>query len=211
MPLYGSEDAIKGLVRADPTTVLDSDETARITALRALVSRYIEDATGATFGESGPPPATRELWGQGDAALELTVGLRSVSEIRENPTTWDGTAWSGGQVLAVTAYRLRDRFDQHPSAAVEQPVYREVRRVAGVWFGLYVITGVWEDRYPSVPDDLTYAANRMAAELYRAEKASPHGTLGIDGAQVAIRNALKIPELAAVIESYRVGRVRVTA
>lgn len=202
MPLYGTLDGIKQLVRSAPAMAFSVDEEARLTSLQKVASLYIENTTAAVFTVT-PAAEQREIYGQGDSLLRLCAGIRSITGVLESPDTYDGTVWSGGTAISAAAYRLQGRVDQRFTGSTQDYLYYDLRRVAGQWLGRYAITGVWQDQYPAVPDDITYWAQRLASELYKQEKASPHGTLGTgDGTQIAIRNALKIPELLAIQEKY---------
>lgn len=203
MPLYGTDAAIKELLRPTTGTAFSADESARLVNLRKWVSLAIEDRTASIFGDSTTEIV--EIDGDGDSVLFLPKGLRSVTSIQENPTTWSGSAWSGGTTLATTDYRLSGRVEPRTADAASAAFYRKLLRVNGSWSGLYVVTGVWQDRYPTVPDDITYVANRVAAEVYKGENASPHGLVGPDLAMVPIRKAMEIDEIKRTLDKYTVG------
>lgn len=196
MPAYGSAASVQEILRTNDIATFSDDETARIAALLPVVSLAIEQITGATFNAAAVPATARDQEGDGLPRLYLDMGLRSVTTVMENPT-WGAGAWSGGTALTSSQYRLTG---QRANGA-----YRILERMDGVWSGPVVITGVWEDTYPTVPDDITYIANFVAAELFKAQQASPHGLMGPEGSAVPIRNALAIPEVKRTLDFYRVG------
>lgn len=196
MPAYGSAASVQEILRTNDIATFSDDEMARIAALLPVVSLAIEQITGATFNAAAVPATARDQEGDGLPRLYLDMGLRSVTTVTENPT-WGAGAWSGGTALTSSQYRLTG---QRANGA-----YRILERMDGVWSGPVVITGVWEDTYPTVPDDITYIANFVAAELFKAQQASPHGLMGPEGSAVPIRNALAIPEVKRTLDFYRVG------
>jgi hypothetical protein len=56
-----------------------------------------------------------------------------------------------------------------------------------------------------VPDDITYLANFLAAEIFKKQPMSPAGAVGPDGAVVPLRNAFMEPEVKKIINKWRVG------
>lgn len=203
MANYGSAASVKELLGPDGGT-WTAEQNNRITALLSLVSREIEHDTGAVFGSSASE--TREVRGQGDETLFLDKGIRSVTSIVENPTTWTGSAWTGGTTLAATAWRFGPRSVRNlDSAGTQATCYRSLLRVDGSWGGLYVVTGVWEDRVSAVPDEITSIANHVTALLFKTQIASPSASIGPDGSVVPIRNAFREPEVRRALDTWRVG------
>lgn len=196
MPAYGSSEAVLEILRTNDAAEFSSDETARIGDLLLVVSLTIEQITGATFSADAITPTTRDQEGDGLPRLYLDMGLRSVTTIKEG-VTWSAGQWGGGTTLTTSQYRLTG---QRANGA-----YRVLERMDGIWYGPVVITGTWEDTYPTVPDDITYVANFVTAELFKAQQASPHGLMGPEGSAVPIRNALAIPEVKRTLDHYRVG------
>lgn len=201
MALYGSPEGIKALLRTNDSAEFSDDEESRIADLQPVVSLAIEQYTGAVFYpvvDAAPtaPVATRDQEGDGGARLYLDMGLRSVTSIVERPS-WGAGAWTGGTPVTSSQFRL--------TRQVANGAYRVIERMDGVWSGTVLVTGVWEDAYTAVPDDIHYIANFVAAELYKAQQASPHGLLGPEGAMVPIRNALAAPEVRMKLDFYRVG------
>lgn len=203
---YGSIPAVQDLLSSDGTTEAWSEsQQSRMLALLETIGGLIEEATGCRFGSE--TPETIEVNGQGDDTLFLDKGIRSVSSIVENPTTWTGSAWTGGTAFATTDYRLSGKEVQRIDGDTDSTVYHKLLRVDGVWSGLYVITGVWEDRVANVPDDIHYLANYVAAEVFKVQKASPAGFVGPDGAVVPVRDVFRSSEFRRIIDRWAVGRV----
>jgi len=196
MPAYGTAEAVKQLLRTNDAAEFSADEEARITALLPVVSLAIEQITGATFHATAPAATARDQEGDGTSRLYLDMGLRSVTTIKED-VTWSAGTWFGGTTLTTSQYRL--------SGLRSTGGYRILDRMDGAWSGPVVITGVWEDTYVSVPDDITYIANFVAAEIFKGQQASPHGLMGPEGSMVPIRNALAAPEVRLKLDHYRVG------
>ena len=196
MPTYGSAADVKELLRTNTGATFSADEAARIDDLLPVVSLAIEQITGATFNSGAVTATARDQEGDGTSRLYLDMGLRSGTTITED-VTWDAGAWTNGTALTSSQYRLTG---QRANGA-----YRILERMDGSWNGPIVITGVWEDTYTSVPADITYIANFVTAELFKAQQASPHGLLGPEGAMVPIRNALAAPEVKLKLDYYRVG------
>lgn len=198
MTVYATDAGVKQLLRTSDDQTFGTDETARITALLPVASLAIDHATGATFASSSPSATARDVEGEGGRLLFLPTGVRTVSSVVEAPA-WDGSAWTGGVTLTASQYRL--------TSQVANGAYRTLTRTDGGWScGLrYVVTAVWEDTYDTIPADITYIANFVAAEIFKAQQASPSGLLGPEGALVPIRKALEIDEVKKVIAFYRVG------
>lgn len=197
MPLYGSDDAIKGLLRPEDAGAFSADESTRIANLRKLASALIEYETGASFGESTAETLVVDAgeYGQG-ARLYLPKGIRSVASVTEN-AAWVGGAWSGGTALTTSDWRL--------TSLTLGGAYRTLTHMTGAWAGRYLIAGVWEDKYPTVPDDITYVANFIAAESFKDENTSPAGFVGPPEALVPVREALQHPKVRTIFDKYRVG------
>ena len=206
MPDYGSAAAVKQMLGPD-AAAYSADDEARIANLLKLASRVVEQATGTVFGDA--TAAVREVWGEGDATLELPVGIRTVTSLVEGPTTWDGSAWSGGTALATTGWRLGRGVVRQITGTTSTTAYRTLLRVDGVWAGLYVVTGVWEDRVATVPDAVTYAVNVMAKEQFKREMASPAGQIGPDGSVLPLRDWLREPAVREAVAAWRVGPLAV--
>lgn len=196
MPEYGSDEAIQQLLRSADDATFSEDEQARITALRTTVSLAVEHDTGATFLGSAPSATVREQEGDGTRRLYLDLGAREVSAITETPDWIDGV-WSGGTALTTDSYRL--------TARVANGAYRVIERMDAVWSGVVLVSGVWEDTYTAVPADIDYAVNFVAAEVFKAQQATPHGLMGTEGALVPIRKALQVDEIKRILTFYRVG------
>ena len=202
MPDYGSATAVKQMLGPD-ATVYSADDDARIAALLKMASRTVEQETGAVFGDGAT--AVREVWGEGGETLALPVGIRSVTSIVEGPTTWTGSAWTGGSALATADWRFGRGVVRQVSGSASTTAYRTLLRVGGAWSGLYVVTGLWGDRLATVPDAITYAVNVMAKEQFKREMASPAGEIGPDGSVLPLRDWLREPAVRSAVAAWRVG------
>jgi hypothetical protein len=196
MPTYGSANAVKAVLRADVTSTFNADQDTRITALLALASNYIESQTGAQFGVSASETIVIDTDWENGETLFLPKGIRSVTSITENPS-WAGS-WTGGTAVTSATYRLTGK-------ASGQSFYRTITRTDGSWAGNYVIIGVWEDQYPTVPDDVTWAVNTVVVELFKKQQASPAGQIGPDGSIIPLRDVFQQTEIRTVVDRYRVG------
>lgn len=196
MPDYGSVADVKELLSATDSTTFGTAETARITDLLPVVSRLIEDDTGAVFGVSTTETIVVEPDVENGPVLFLPKPIRSVTSITEHPD-WVSGAWTGGTVLTTNDYRL--------AGPRGSGAYGQIVHMTGAWAGTYVITGVWEDKVAAVPAEITYAANFIAAEIYKAQSASPHGLLGPELAMVPIRKAFQVDEIRRILDKHRVG------
>lgn len=199
MPTYGSANAVKAVLRADTSSTFNADQETRITALLSLASAYIENATGCQFGVSTPETIVIETGLDDGVTLWLPKGIRTLTSITEEPT-WNGTTFTGGTAIGTSSYRLSDK-------ASGQAFYRTITRTDGIWSGLYVIVGVWEDQYPTVPDDITWVVNNIVIELFKKQQASPAGNVGPDGSVIPLRDVTKQTEVQSVVHKYLVQRV----
>lgn len=194
MALYGSTAGVKDLLNSSGTDDFPEAQEARIQTLLTTVSAIIESKTSAVFGDNTAEAVAVEA--DGGSRLYLPKGVRSVTSIVESPD-WVSGAWSGGVALTTSAYRLDSR--------VANGAYRTIARMDGGWHGTYIITGVWEDRVATVPDDIHYLANYLTSEIFKKQTASPAGFVGPDNAVVPVRNTFNEPEVKAIIDRHRVG------
>lgn len=200
MPLYGSVDGAKALLRSTTTAQFNADHDARLAALRPAVSAWIEEQTGRTFG-SGPVSTTQIATGTGRDLLLLADGVKSVTSVVAGPE-WTGSAWSGGEIVPSDQYR--------PVLKNRQNLYAALLAVdGGVWHGEFAVTGVYAGSPDAagVPDDITYIANYLIAERFKIEQASANGAIGPDGTVVPIRNVLADPLVKDTIAKYAVRQV----
>ena len=197
MPLYGSVDAIKAMLRADVGSTFNADQEARIAALRKWASFHIEQETGRTFGVAATSQ-TVAVDAPGDShLLLLPKAVRTVSAVLLAPE-WTGSGWTSGTPLTADDWRFA--MVQRTGEALA------LRRVdAWYWPVLVVVTGTWEDADAdaTVPDEITYVANYLAAERFKVEQASPAGQIGPDGSVLPIRNALSDPLVKSTLEAWR--------
>lgn len=206
MALYGSVEAAKVLLRSTPSTVFSADVDARLTALQAVVSSYIEYETGREFGGG---PATDSsvvvdapvsyLYGQpvqASTRLFLPKAIRTIASVTFAPE-WNGTAWTGGTLVPATEYV--------PALGADGE-YLALESVSGdAWAGRYLVVGTWEDTDADddVPADITYIANFLIAEAYKGEQTSAAAMAGPDGATVPLKNPYKNPLVVATLEKYK--------
>jgi hypothetical protein len=195
MATYGSAAAVERLLESSDDDTLTVDELARVNELLPVVSAIIETETGAMFGSN--TPETVLVSAEAGNVLFLPKGIRTVTSIAEGPT-WSGTAWTGGTQLPTTSYYVR--------ALATSGAYRQIVRTDGGWFGDYAITGLWEDKVVTVPDDITYAANYAAAEIYKKQKAAPGRFASAGGETVLFRQfPFKDDEIKRILDRWRVG------
>jgi hypothetical protein len=201
MTLYGDVDQVKKMLRPTEASSFGADADARLTELRKVVSLALEEKTGRVFGGSavatartvdGPPAAPSDV-------LLLPAPVRSVASV-----AFVGDA---PQTLPSTDYVLWNvgrTGDAHALLRIANgwwPARDGVNRI--------VVTGVWSDEAPggAVPDDVTYVANYLIAELFKAEQASPAGFTGPDGATVPIRDPWKNELVKTVVGKYGARRI----
>lgn len=207
MTLYGSADQVKKMLRPVETSTFGADADSRLTELQEVVSLLIEEKTGRVFG--GTATATARTI-DGPAAgrgviLSLPCPVRSVTSVEivgaiSDSLTEYNTSTGAGEYVLWNPGRQGD--------------YHALRRVnGGQWparDGLtrITITAVWSDTASggSVPDDITYMANYVIAELFKAEQASTAGFTGPDGSTVPVRDPWKHPVVVATIKKYASAR-----
>ena len=199
MATYGSQAAVLALLKGASTVTLPAEAGDRIDALLAVASALVEARTGRTFGTGTtaetvvvPAPGVTDV-------LVLPKGVRTVTSVTVG-ASWDGAGWVGGITLP---------------AALWVPVWRQstgewlaLARADGAhWAGPVVIAGTWEDTDAdaTVPDEITYVVNYLAAEGYKREQASANGVIGPDGAAVPIRDAWKDPWVKGVLDTWTVS------
>jgi hypothetical protein len=200
MAIYGDLEQVKAMLRPTDTAAFSSDALARLSLLQSAVSSQIEDRTGCVFGGTSAP-ITRTIDGASadwTDVLLLPTPIRSVS----------GIAIVGDAPEAVSAadYVLWNVDRQGNAHAIRRiqngawPLANGVDRIE--------VTGVWSNTEVGgdVPDDVTYVANYLIAEIFKSEQASPAGFTGPDGATVPIRNPWKTELVAGVIRKYGVAR-----
>lgn len=199
MPLYGSVQAARELLRALPGSSFNADQEARLVALRAAVSAWIEHETGRAFGDAAAAQTVAVSAPGVSDVLVLPKAVRTVDSVLVG-ATWNGSAWTGGAVLTADRYRpvFRTKTGEALGLAMAS---------GAAWFGTVVVTGTWEDgdADASVPDDITYLANRLVAEFFKAEQASASGTIGENGNVIPLKNATKDPLVAGILARWRVA------
>lgn len=203
MALYGDTAQVKKMLRPVETAAFGADADARLTELQKVVSLLIEEKTGRIFGGAAVAVA-RTVDGpvaESDDVLLLPSPVRSVSAV----------AITGNSPATLTAYdpatKLGDYLLWMPG---RQGDYHALRRVQNGWWparnGIdrVNVTAVWSDTESggAVPADVTYVANYLIAELFKAEQASPAGFTGPDGATVPIRNPWTQETVKTVLRKY---------
>lgn len=201
MSVYGDDDIIiQMLGPAEPSDGLSADLEDRVSAMNAVVSGLIDEATGREWIVGAPAPATRTIYPHGGSSsvLVLPVPAVSISAITVGQQDWAGVL-SGGVALDTTYWSvaLRNRAGEITA----------LRSNAGAdWLGYRVvtITGVWADQIQSVPDDIIWVANFVTAERIKQEQASPAGFVGPDGTVAPIRDPWADPQVKAILRRHRV-------
>jgi len=197
MAVYGSVEGVLQILASGEDDTFAENDQARIGALLRVVSLIIEEKTGVVFSDSPDaatmvvpvPWPTPVLW-----LPQPAVSITSVTADQD----WTGTAWSGGTLVAPMSYRL--------AGPTSLGTFRTLLRQDGVaWYGTYQIIGVWGATVDGVPPQIDAIANKITADLFRKDNASPAGFTGPDGATVPIRNAFKEPEVVAVLEHFNVN------
>jgi hypothetical protein len=199
MALYGDIDHVKRLLAASGATY-DADHDDRLTAIQAAVSAAIEDDTGRSFGAVAADE-TVLMWGADSDVLILPRPLRTITTLTVGGTVEGGTM-TGGTVYGDDLY-IHEIVDRNG-------LIYALRLTSGWTWGEgtpITITGDFAgtDDDADVPDDLTYAANRLIAETFKAENL-PIVTL--DGEIVPRRNPWTDPIIKAVLTRYRINPAR---
>lgn len=194
---YGDAAKIKKLIGPKDDTPFAAGDSERIEDLRKTVSLEVEHLTGAVFNEPNTSK-TKTVRGDGTANLWLPSGTRSVTSITENPT-WDGTSWTGGQAIAASKYLLEGLRDSG--------AYGRLERYDGIWLNRvrYVIVGTWEESWPTIPDDIHYVVNYVAAFVWMKQRSGLTGQIGPDGAVLSIRDTLRETEIATILRFYQLN------
>jgi hypothetical protein len=196
MALYGDLDHVKKLLAASGTSY-DASHDARLTAIQAAVSAAIEEDLGRTFG-AAVTDTTLLFWGGDSDVLLLPTPARAITTV-----TVGGTV-AGGVMTGGTEY-TDDLWSHH--IVDEDGLIYAIRLLSGGWWGAYepvTITGDFADTDDDaeVPDDLTYAANRLIAETFKSENL-PIVTL--DGEIVPRRDPWSDPIIKGILARYRVS------
>jgi hypothetical protein len=193
--LYGDIEAVKAMLRPTGSASFNDDADVRLNAIRAFVSQQLEYKTGRIFGGTATP-TTRTIQGGlrcADDVLDLSTPVRSVTSVAvvgtspETVADTDYTLWYGD--------RRGDYYGIRRTYGARWPMRDGINAVD--------VTAVWSDEANGgeVPADITYAANYLIAELFKAEQASPAGFTGPDGATVPIRDPWKSSIVCAAIEA----------
>jgi len=213
MALLGDLSAVERNLRAMPASALNADATARLEDIQKAVTAYIEERTGRTFGTVGAPesvavaaPERYSLTLGSHGASDLLIlpkAIRAITSVVQNPT-WTGSGWTGGYTLAAASYRPA-LFTSVGDAMALQLVD------AGAWYGRFVITGTWEDTDDdaTTPDDITYVANLLIADLFKYEQSSTASQAGPEGQTLRLRDSTKHPVVCEILDKYQTAEMLV--
>lgn len=207
MALLGDLEAVERNLRATPDSKLNTDAAARLEDIQKAVTSYIEERTGRSFGAIGAPESVaieaperyslaRGSFGASDLLI-LPKAIRAITSVVQNPT-WTGAGWTGGFTFGPTLYRPA-MFTKSGDAMALQLVD------AGAWYGRFVITGTWEDTDDDaiVPDDITYVANLLIADLFKYEQSSTASQAGPEGQTLRLRDSTKNPVVCEILDKYQ--------
>jgi hypothetical protein len=197
MAVYGSLEGVKRFLQAVDGDDFGGDMSTRISETLAAISSIIEERTGVVWSSDDPDPESILVESQGASAeLWLPKAVRSITSVVYAPE-WSGSAWTLGTAIPSTTYwRSRDG--------------RTLRTIYGyIWNGAYLVTGTWGDVDNEPPADIHYIANYVTAETFKKQNASPAGYAGPDGSVVLYRNALKEPDIEALLAKH--ARKRATS
>lgn len=174
----------------------------RVTRLENALAASLDGKMGRSFG-TAPTPVTRLVDGRDSTVLVFTHGIVSVTAVRADNGSWDGTAWTGFTDLASDEYRLTYNDPDGISYGLE--------RTSGVaWVGPVEVTGVWPDQGTAdVPLDLAEAMTKLTVDEYRRLTSSPSDQVGPDGMAVPLPNGWNNPLVQSAIEHHRVTRLLV--
>lgn len=210
MALYGSNAQTQKMIRGTPEIQLGTDFDSRFQGIQAAVSRIIERKTGRAFGGGAALPESRLIYAGPYTSLLLEVPARTITSIQRYGQ-WTGTAYTGGITLAGIDW-IPDPVD------VDGLILGARLAYGGAWgisdnYGrpatpIY-ITGTWSDQpaEAEAPADITYVANYVIAEIFKAEQASPAGFVGPDGTVTPIRNPWRNETVNQILDSYAVQKV----
>lgn len=205
MALLGDVATVARNLRSMPESGLNADATARLTDIRVAVTAFIEERTGRVFGEVGAPesvavsaPSVAAFPGSTGASslLILPKAIRTITSVVVGPQ-WSGSGWTGGTPVAATEYRPALFTNNGDAMALE--------RIDGLaWSGRFVITGTFEDADDdaTVPAEITYVANLLIGELFKYEQSSAAAKAGPDGQTLPLKNAVKHPVVAAILDRH---------
>ena len=205
MALLGDVGTVERNLRSTPESGLNADAAARLADIQVAVTAFIEERTGRVFGEVGAPesvavsaPTYPHYPGIVGASpyLILPKAIRTIASVVAGPE-WSGSGWTGGAAVAATEYR--------PALFTRLGDAMALERIDGLaWSGRFVITGTFEDADDdaTVPDEITYVANLLIAELFKYEQSTAAAKAGPDGQTLPLKNAIKHPVVASILDRY---------
>lgn len=199
MAAYGDDETIAQMLGPGDAVAGFSDALGdRISAMNEVVSALVEETTGRAWITTAPVASTKRVYpvGGSSSILVLPVPAVSISAITVDQND-EGSVLSGGTALDSTAWAVAYRNDRGEITALRMSP-------SGYWVGYAVltITGIWADTVQTVPADIAWAVNYIAAERLKQEQASPAGFLGPDGTVTPIRNPWNDPQVKAIIARH---------
>ncbi len=202
MPMrYANESDVLGQLGV----VNPSADYSRLERLESGLCDTFDHKVGRSFGVA-PVAQTRTVslsvtWSSmASPRIILETPIRSVTSITVDGT-WNGTAWTGGTVLAADDYLLTNEVDSL-FYGIDLGVYG--------WSSRIRVSGVWGDQsILGIPDDVREALTFITVDEWRTRNASPAGEIGPDGLMVRARNPRRFELVTQAIERHHVARVLV--
>lgn len=194
MVAYGDTTTIAQMLEPDTPSGFSASLTARIDAQREVVSRLIDEKTGRSFGSVGTSETRTIRPGGSSDVLILPAPARSISAITVDCTD-EGGVISGGTALTTAQWRVALTDSDGTITAL-----------SGTWDGITTVTGIWadSDTDTTVPDDITWLCNYVAAKTLAEENSSPSGFVGSDGSVTFPRNPWSHPQVKAILLKHRI-------
>lgn len=213
MALYGDLEHVKKMIRAETTWTVSDDADDRLDLIQSAVSLAIEEQCGCTFGASTAD--TSELhWVGSDGVVLLNKPARSITSLRYGGTM-SGSTMTGG--TTITSDDLVNVIASDNDGLIYAIAHNTIFGFGGFtnrYSSRYtakvpvIITGDFAttDSDNTVPDDITYAATRLIAEVWKEEQQSTSGLIDQDGNIVSTRNPFNLPMVKKALDKYSVKR-----
>lgn len=183
---------------------------ARLIAIDEALSLLFEEKTGRRWAVDAPVAETRPVTLRAGAAHSGVVplphpGIRSLVGVTVG-ATWNGAAWTGGEVVpadAVLPVWESDGAYLGLRLGLVWP-WGAGAWYGGSWTGTALVEAVWADAplWP-VPADVREALTFLVAEEYKQEIASPESTVGPDGLAVRTRNPWRFERVAGAVARHK--------
>jgi len=208
MTIYGDSDTIAQMLEPSTGAGFSEGLTARIDAMREVVSRLIDDETGRSFGTPGTSETRTMRAGYTEGGLLfLDTPARTITAITTNVTDEAGII-SGGTALDDSQWTIGLTDSEGSITAL--------RVASGYWFTDWysyanyspmTITGTWADTDDddTVPAEIDWACNYITAKSIAEEQASPAGFVGSDGSVIPIRNPWGDPKVKRILRKYQLA------